>query len=235
MGSEERVIVPLDYSSKLEATPVANEISKLGGTLKVGLQLFLSEGRDLVKLYQRWSSGRVFLDLKFHDIPRTMAAAARSASDLDVWAFSVHASAGPDGIQAACENKGRSLVLASTILTSFDQKTCHNIYGKLNVSLAAAVLSQIAVEAGVDGIICSPHEARTVRPIIGNDKLIVTPGIRFRDSPPKDQFRISTPAEAIKATATHIVMGDPITHSQTHTTKEAFLMAASEVESAMRS
>ncbi len=213
---KDRLIIALDVARASEAQKIVQEIGDSASTYKVGKQLFTAEGpqvvRDLV------ASGRkVFLDLKFHDIPNTVAGAVQSASALGVSMLTVHASGGTKMLKAAAEAAAASpinpLILAVTVLTSLNDADLQELGLPVGVADQVLRLAGIARNAGCTGIVASAHEASSIRRNLGEGFVIVTPGVRPSGSDAADQARVVTPAEAFKAGATHIVVGRPITEA----------------------
>jgi orotidine-5'-phosphate decarboxylase len=211
---KDRLIIALDVSRASAAQKIVTEVGDSASTFKVGKQLFTAEGpqvvRDLV------ASGRkVFLDLKFHDIPNTVAGAVKSAAELKVSMLTVHASGGSKMLQAATEaatsSSSKPLILAVTVLTSLSDEDLQELGLPVGVADQVLRLAGIARNAGVGGIVASAHEARSLRRNLGEGFAIVTPGVRPTGSATGDQARVVTPAEALEAGATHIVVGRPIT------------------------
>jgi orotidine-5'-phosphate decarboxylase len=209
----ERLIVALDVPSAGEAQKLVARISGSAGVYKVGLQLFIAEGpgivRDLV------SSGRqVFLDLKLHDIPTTIALAVKSAAELGVHMLTVHAGGGAAMLRAATEAAaGRVNILAVTVLTSLNDDDMQEVGVSGRVSDQVLRMAALAKSAGCQGIVTSPRESSMVRRALGEGFAIVTPGVRPAGAESNDQQRIATPAQAISNGASHIVVGRPITHA----------------------
>lgn len=211
---KDKLIVALDVETADKALALVKELHGVAGMFKVGSQLFTSAGpqivRDIVAL-----NAKVFLDLKFHDIPHQVAGAARAAAELGVSLFTIHASGGSEMMRSAVEavsDRSRTKVLAITVLTSIDE----NILSEIGVTSSPAEsvmrLMRLAESAGVDGVVASPQEIQTIRRTVSNpDFLIVTPGIRPATSQSGDQKRIATPAAAIGAGASYLVVGRPIT------------------------
>jgi orotidine-5'-phosphate decarboxylase len=212
-GMRERLIVALDVSSAAEAQQLVTRIGDAAGIYKVGLQLFTAEGpsvvRDLVS-----SGRRVFLDLKLHDIPTTVALAVKAANELGVYMLTIHASGGAAMLRAAAEAAaGRLNLLAVTVLTSLNDEDMQEIGIAGRVSDQVLRMASLAQSAGCHGIVTSPREALTVRKAMEEGFAIVTPGIRPAGAEINDQQRIATPAQALSNGASHIVVGRPITHA----------------------
>jgi orotidine-5'-phosphate decarboxylase len=216
MLEKDRLIVALDVSSATQARPIVQAIGDAATTYKIGKQLFTAEGPQLVR--ELIASGRkVFLDLKYHDIPNTVGAAVRSAAELGVTMLTVHASGGSKmlkaAVEAAAQSAARPTVLAVTVLTSMSDDDLPEI------GVSGAVLAQVlrlgtlAHKAGCGGLVASAHEARELRRELGQGFAIVTPGVRPAGSAAGDQARIVTPRDAIAAGATHLVVGRPILES----------------------
>lgn len=179
---------------------------------KIGAQLFTRLGPDIVHEVQGLGK-RVFLDLKYHDIPNTVSHAAKAAADLGVGLFTLHASGGQSMIaaaRAAVENTP-ARILAVTLLTSLNETALRNELGIPETpEQAVARLAKLAVEAGAHGIVCSPREIRILRDTLGSEPLIVTPGVRPHWASMDDQQRVLTPREAAEAGASMVVVGRPI-------------------------
>ena len=211
--SRDRLIVALDVSSAAQARRIVQTIGDAASTYKVGKQLFTAEGPQIVR--DLVASGRkVFLDLKFHDIPNTVAGAVRSACELGVAMLTVHASGGSNMLKAAAETAAQSatkpLVLAVTVLTSFADADLQEI-GVQGTTLSQVLrLGALARNAGCGGLVASAKEAKELRRALGEDFAIVTPGVRPAGSAAGDQARVVTPADAIAAGATYLVVGRPI-------------------------
>ncbi|MDO8435579.1 MAG: orotidine-5'-phosphate decarboxylase [bacterium] len=210
MQPHERIIVALDVPTLKEARALVEKLSPHVGFFKVGLQLATSVGAPQVVEAIQDCGGRVFLDLKFNDIPNTVGEASKAAVACGVFMFNVHASAGIAAMKAAVANKDRSLVLAVTVLTSFDEKDCSHIFGD-RPAVVVPTLAEDALEAGCDGIICSPKELVLFKDEKFVRLLKVVPGIRPEWARTDDQKRFTTPMEAIKAGADYLVIGRPIT------------------------
>lgn len=221
VGKLERrnLIVALDVETAAEARGIVAELKDCVGAFKIGLQLFSAAGPDLVREVVD-SGAKVFLDLKFHDIPNTVAKAAREVSKLGVWMFNVHASGGSEmmrrtivEVAEACSVRPgeRPLVIAVTVLTSSNEDTLIETGLRGPVDSQVLKLAALASNCGLDGIVASPHEVKLVRENIADkDFIIVTPGIRPAFATNDDQKRVMTPGEAVSAGADHLVIGRPI-------------------------
>ena len=212
----ERLIVALDVSSAAAAQKIVAAVGDSAFTYKVGKQLFTAEGPQIVR--DLVASGRqVFLDLKYHDIPSTVASAVREAAKLHVSMLTVHASGGGRMLRAAVDaarNMNPSLmVLAVTVLTSLDNSDLEKMGVRGKVVDQVLRLSALAIADGCDGVVASAQEATELRNELDGEFLIVTPGVRPAGMGRGDQVRVVTPAEAIAAGATHIVVGRPITQA----------------------
>jgi len=210
--ARDRIFVALDFGNSDKVASLVPYLVPYVGGFKIGLELIsaVGGGPRAVKLVQSLR-GRVFYDGKFHDIPNTMAGAAREVAGLGVLMFNVHASAGVEAMKAAVANRGDSLVLAVTVLTSLSDSDCQLIYGAPSRDRVME-FALMAKEAGCNGVICSPKELEFLRrePALAN-MLMVTPGVRSAWAAVGDQKRVMTPAEAIKAGASFLVIGRPIT------------------------
>ena len=213
MLNRDRLIVALDVSSAAQARQIVQSIGESASTYKVGKQLFTAEGPQIVR--DLVASGRkIFLDLKFHDIPNTVAGAVGEAANLGVTMLTVHASGGSKMLQAAAEAAAQSaskpMVLAVTVLTSLSDADLSELGVAGSVATQVLRLGAIARNAGCGGLVASALEARELRLELGNDFAIVTPGVRPAGTAVGDQARVLTPAEAIAAGATYLVVGRPI-------------------------
>lgn len=213
MPKNERLVVALDVKSLDEAKAMVDRLIPAVKIFKVGLGLFTLCGPAAVKMVND-KSGKVFLDLKFHDIPNTVASAVKSASDLGVFMLNVHSLGGSEMMRKAAETvKGlseRPLILGVTILTSMDQRAISEVGIGKGMEEEVLNLAAMAKESGLDGVVASPQETSAIRKKLGKDFIIVTPGVRPSWAAAGDQKRIATPAEAIKAGADYIVVGRPI-------------------------
>ena len=214
-----KLIVALDVETVSEARQLVRKLKGIPGMFKVGSQLFTAAGPDVVR--EIISSGeRVFLDLKFHDIPNTVAAAGVEATRLGVSIFNVHATGGSEMMRqtvdavaecAIAENIRRPLVIAVTVLTSADAATLAEVGYDSEPAALAPRLARLAEESGIDGVVASPLEVGLIRSAVKNPHFVViTPGVRPKQAALGDQKRVTTPREAIEAGADYIVVGRPI-------------------------
>ena len=215
--NDPKIIVALDYDNQQDATTLVKNLDPSLCRLKVGKELFTTCGPDIVKRVQDLGF-EVFLDLKFHDIPATVAKACASAANLGVWMLNVHALGGSEMLKAARTAVNESihspLLIAVTILTSSDQAYLDEI--GLNRELGEQVLrlAKLTQSAGLDGVVCSAKEAKFISAEIGKDFVLVTPGIRPVGSQQNDQKRIMTPGMALKNGSNYLVIGRPITQAE---------------------
>lgn len=211
MEVKDRIIVALDVDSLDKVKLLVESLAPYVGCFKVGLELLTAVGASKVIEFIHSLDGQVFYDGKFDDIPNTVGGAAKAVAELNVKMFNVHASAGIEAMMAAVANKGQSLVLAVTVLTSLEENNAHLIFGAPSKAKVLQ-LARDAKLAGCDGIICSPQELELLSKQKELDSLLkVTPGVRPGWAATGDQKRIMTPAEAIKAGATALVIGRSIT------------------------
>lgn len=218
MTAKDRLIVALDVDTEERALEAVEKLKASVKFFKVGFELFSSYGPSIVGKIRK-TGCEVFLDLKFHDIPNTVAKAAASVTGLGVYMFNCHALGGHEMMKAALlatEETARKLkiarpkVLAVTILTSMDENALKKIGIDDNIGAEVLKLAVSAKEAGLNGVVASSVEARAIRKRLGKDFLIVTPGVRPADTSTQDQKRTATPKEAIEAGADFIVVGRPI-------------------------
>jgi len=212
MNARDRLIVALDVPKAEAARALVDQLAGRVGLFKIGSQLFTAAGPEFVQeIVGRGEN--VFLDLKFHDIPNTVAGAVSSASRLGVSLVDVHGLGGRAMLEAAVGALPamKTRLLAITILTSHDEKTLGQIGVNGSVHDSVRRLAVLAKEAGLDGVVASPHEVALIREACGTDFLIVTPGIRPAGAAAGDQTRAATPATALAAGADYLVVGRPIT------------------------
>ena len=210
------VIVALDYDNQDSALTLADRLDPTLCQLKVGKELFTAAGPSVVKkLTDRGFD--IFLDLKFHDIPNTVAKAIGTAADLGVWMTNVHASGGSRMMSAArqaLDSKGSDMLLIGvTVLTSMDVSDLEEVGVQGNASAQVLRLAELAKNSGLDGVVCSAQEAKLLKESLGQGFKLVTPGIRLADSVADDQRRIVTPADALALGSDYLVIGRPITKS----------------------
>lgn len=206
------VLVALDVATRERALQLAHDLENEVGGFKVGLELFCACGPEIVEAI---GAKRVFLDLKFHDIPNTVAAVSRVAARLGVHIFNVHCLGGAEMMRAAAdaarETNPNVKIIGVTILTSHDNDSLARIGIHEAPEQAVPRLAELAQNAGLDGVVCSAREIAPVRARCGADFMLVTPGIRPAGSELGDQKRVLTPTEALKAGANYLVVGRPIT------------------------
>ncbi len=213
-SASSKIIVALDVPSRKKALELVEKLDDQAAFLKVGAQLFTEAGPGLLdELHKRGK--RVFLDLKVHDIPNTVAGAIKAAARKRVSMVTVHASGGKEMLKAAQEAAGPNGpdVFAVTLLTSLNSEDVEQVFGRAPVSLVDEVvrLAGLAAETGLPGVVASPTEVKTIKRSYGDALLVVTPGIRLPGDDPGDQSRYSTPGAAARAGADYIVVGRSIT------------------------
>ena len=204
------IIAALDVPDAEQAIKLAEAIAPAVGAFKIGKELFVSAGPDIVKRV-RDTGASVFLDLKFHDIPNTVAKAVASAVRLDVQMLTVHACGGTAMLKAAVKAAGDGpIVLGVTVLTSMDENDLADVGVQKSPADQVLHLAQLATQAGLKGLVCSPKEIAPLREVLPPEVQLVTPGIRPAGSDSDDQKRVMTPAKAISAGADWLVIGRPI-------------------------
>jgi orotidine-5'-phosphate decarboxylase len=203
----EKIIVALDIPSSEQGLALISALSGAVGFFKIGLQSYTADGQALIR-----PAGNVFLDLKLHDIPNTVAKAVEAAGALGVKMLTLHLSGGSEMIRAAVRaRKNGMLLLGVTVLTSSTEETLRETGVPEKMSDQVLRLARLGVANGIDGLVASPHEARVLREEFGDKIKIVTPGIRPAGSNPGDQKRFATPRQAIESGADYLVIGRPIT------------------------
>ncbi len=213
--TDSRIIVALDYPDARQALQFVDQISPSLCRVKIGKELFTAAGPELVKnLVARGYD--VFLDLKFHDIPNTVNKAISAATQLGVWMVNVHALGGRDMMIAAKQavqaiDERPPYLIAVSVLTSTNQQGLNEIGIQKTPAQAVMDLTALALDCGLDGMVCSAQEAASIRDKFGEQPLLVTPGIRPQGSESNDQQRIMTPQQAIAAGSSYLVIGRPIT------------------------
>jgi len=214
MPADPRVIVALDFPAAAPALALLEQLDPARCRVKVGKELFTRGGPQLVERAVAAGFG-VFLDLKFHDIPNTVAGACAAAADLGVWMVNVHASGGPAMLRAARERldglSSPPLLIAVTVLTSLDASDLAAVGCPGEPAERVLQLARLSQQAGLDGVVCSPLEAAAVRAELGPDFRLVTPGVRPVFAASGDQKRVMTPAQALAVGADYLVIGRPIT------------------------
>jgi orotidine-5'-phosphate decarboxylase len=219
MLAKDKLIIALDVETPAKALDLVKELHSLAGMFKVGSQLFTAAGPQIVRDIIAQES-KVFLDLKFHDIPHQVAGAARSAAELGVSLFTVHASGGSEMMrravnsvnEVAAKSGVRSSVLAISVLTSIDADVLAQIGVTSTPAESVLRLVKLAEASGVDGVVASPQEIASIRQTVNRPEfLVVTPGIRPATNETGDQKRVATPSAAIAAGASYLVVGRPIT------------------------
>jgi orotidine-5'-phosphate decarboxylase len=227
MNDEQRItnklIVALDVSTAKEARTAVSELKDLGVGFKIGLQLFVAEGGGFVRELTE-SGERVFLDLKFHDIPNTVAAAAVEAAGLGVWMFNLHAAGGSEMMErtasavreiCAREQLRQPKIIGVTVLTSSNRESLREVGIENEVLSQVVNLAKLTESCGLDGVVASPLEIAAIRETVGKDFLIVTPGIRPESAiAGDDQKRVLTTAQAVRAGADYLVVGRPILRAE---------------------
>lgn len=214
--TDSKIIVALDYADSASALNLVNQLDPSLCKLKVGKELFTAAGPQFVeKLIAK--DFQVFLDLKFHDIPNTVAKACEAASNLGVWMLNVHASGGTAMMQAALEGVDKSshspYLIAVTVLTSMSQENLHEIGIENNIENQVLKLAKLTQLAGLHGVVCSALEAKLLKQQLPAEFLLVTPGIRPANAGKDDQTRILTPTQALTVGASYLVIGRPITQA----------------------
>ncbi len=216
---KERIIVALDVTTADEARECVAELSPTVGAFKIGLQLFTSAGSDFVR--ELVEDGiKIFLDLKFHDIPATVAKTSVESARLGVWMFNVHSSGGTEmirrtveSVEEVCqkENLDRPKIIGVTVLTSSDKASLRELGIEETVDERVLRLARISLSNGLNGVVASPRETDLIRQeITGHDFLVVTPGIRMTEVEGEDQKRVMTPGDAIIHGSDYLVIGRPI-------------------------
>ena len=214
--NDPKIIVALDYPGAVPALALAHRLSPELCRLKVGKELFTATGPSLLEQLMK-SGFEIFLDLKFHDIPNTTAQACKAAASLGVWMINVHALGGRKMLEAAQIAVSGSVrppkLIAVTLLTSMNQEDINDIGINASPEEMVLRLAKLAQESGLDGVVCSAMETELLRKHCGNKFCLVTPGIRPADASLDDQSRVMTPAAALQAGSSYLVIGRPITRA----------------------
>lgn len=214
------VICSLDTGNLQHAKETVTRLAPHVGAFKIGHALTLGNGLHVVEELREAGAKRIFLDLKFHDIPNTVALAVHEAAKYGVWMMTVHISGGPAMLQAAVEQARsfgedqRPLLVGVSVLTSLDEETLHRDLG-INRSLESQVLelSKMAISNDLDGVVSSPHEAAAIRNAVGHSPIIVTPGIRMADAATHDQKRVADAKTALANGSSYLVIGRALSES----------------------
>lgn len=217
----DRVIVALDFNKKEDALRVVDELDGLVDFFKVGLELFISEGPEIIKILKKRNK-RVFLDLKLHDIPNTVSKAVRASLNYDVEMLTIHSTGGFEMMKRAKEileeqkikENLKTKIIAVSVLTSLDSDTLKEIFGfPIDVRALVLNLASLSKKAGLDGVVASAREVREIKNYCGKEFIVVTPGIRIENSASNDQKRTATVKEAFSLGADYVVIGRAITLS----------------------
>lgn len=216
------IICAVDTTDVTQARSLAEQLSGCVGALKLGLEFFTANGAAGVAQVAS-PDFPVFLDLKFHDIPNTVAKAVNATAGIDTFLMTVHSAGGAAMMKAAAEaasqnaektGRRRAMVVGVTVLTSLDEGDLHSIGVEGGVLAQVVRLAELAQQSGLDGVVCSPHEIEAIRRACGADFKLVVPGIRPAGSAAGDQKRVLTPKEALEKGADYLVIGRPITEAQ---------------------
>ncbi|MFL2964250.1 MAG: orotidine-5'-phosphate decarboxylase [Methylophilaceae bacterium] len=211
-----KIIVALDFGSLSETEDFLKKVKGQNCRVKVGKELFTNEGPNVIKLIQQYGF-EIFLDLKFHDIPNTVSRAIKASCNLGIWMVNVHASGGKQMLLAAREavdsSSNKPILIAVTILTSYDNYSFQELGFKNNLLDQIAYLATLSENSGMDGIVCSANDIPSIKPLVKEKFQFITPGVRLTNSN-DDQKRVTTPEDAIKQGSNYLVIGRPITSSK---------------------
>ena len=211
------IVVALDFDNGKQALELVERLDPQRCRLKVGKELFTSEGPQLVESLQK-KNFDVFLDLKFHDIPNTTAKAVAAAANMGVWMVNVHASGGQRMMEAAAESlqgfQQKPILIAVTVLTSMEQQDLAGIGLDVTPQQQVERLAKLTQDSGLDGVVCSAQEAQSLKQLCGSDFQLITPGIRPSFAQQGDQRRVMTPEQAMQAGVDYMVIGRPITQAK---------------------
>lgn len=218
MKQESKIVVALDYQNQQDALSFVDKLSGSDCKLKVGKEMFTHFGPTFVSTLVN-KGFDVFLDLKFHDIPNTVAKAVKAAADLGVWMVNVHAVGGSKMMIAAKQSlndfgQDAPLLIAVTVLTSMDESDLKGVGVERSAREQVMMLAQLTADSGLDGVVCSAQEANPLKSQLGKDFKLITPGIRPAGSAAGDQKRIVTPEQAIINGSDYLVIGRPITQAE---------------------
>lgn len=217
--SSDKLIVALDVPNMAKVRQLVEQLDDSVSYYKVGMELFYGVGIDVIR-YLKNSGKNIFVDLKMHDIPNTVAQGASMLTKMGMSMLNVHALGGAAMMKGAAQavantaaslNIPRPKLIAVTVLTSMGNEDWDTLHYKLSISEQVVLLAKMAKDSGLDGVVASPQEAALIREACGDDFLIVTPGVRPQGADTNDQSRIATPSMAMKNGATHLVVGRPIT------------------------
>lgn len=221
MTPKDKIILALDVSSEGEAVALVKELKDQVGAFKIGLELFTSAGPRIIEAVKNAGAERIFFDGKFHDIPNTVAGAARAATRMGVWMFNVHTTGGTAMMRAAVDAASDEahrlgievpVIIGVTVLTSISEEVLqHELSVPILLENQVTHLAQLAQNSGLDGVVSSPREIIPVKAACGPEFLVVTPGVRPAWAAANDQKRIMTPSEAVEAGADYMVIGRAIT------------------------
>jgi len=215
---KQKICLALDVSTRREALDLVKPLHDLTGMFKVGMQLFTAEGPSLVMEIIE-AGGRVFLDLKFHDIPNTVKNAAVEAAKIGVSMMTIHTAGGAAMMQAVASElrdkfgASKPIVVGVTVLTSLDDRALGEVGIASGMDAQVLRMAKLAESSGLDGVVCSPQEITSLRSVVGRNFKIVTPGVRMAGQSADDQQRTATPREAIEAGADYIVVGRAVTNA----------------------
>jgi len=211
-----KIIVALDFGSLSETEDFLKKVKGQNCRVKVGKELFTNEGPNVIKLIQQYGF-EIFLDLKFHDIPNTVSRAIKASCNLGVWMVNVHASGGKQMLLAAREavdsSSNKPILIAVTILTSYDKYSFQELGFKNNLLDQIAYLATLSENSGMDGIVCSANDIPSIKALVKEKFQFITPGVRLANSN-DDQKRVTTPEDAITQGSNYLVIGRPITSSE---------------------
>lgn len=211
-----KIIVALDFGSLSETEDFLKKVKGQNCRVKVGKELFTNEGPNVIKLIQQYGF-EIFLDLKFHDIPNTVSRAIKASCNLGVWMVNVHASGGKQMLLAAREavdsSSNKPILIAVTILTSYDNYSFQELGFKNNLLDQIAYLATLSENSGMDGIVCSANDIPSIKALVKEKFQFITPGVRLANSN-DDQKRVTTPEDAITQGSNYLVIGRPITSSE---------------------
>ena len=215
--SNPRIIVALDFDDADNAIAFCKKLDPMLCRVKVGLELYLTAGEAIIARLHDMGFA-IFLDLKFHDIPNTVAQACKRAAALGVWMVNIHALGGRKMMEMAREaiesETNRPLLIGVTILTSMSDEALHQVGVNDTAELAVSRLASLAQHSGLDGVVCSPREVKNLRTQFDEDFVLVTPGIRMSSEQQHDQVRVLGPKEAIEQGSSYLVIGRPITRAE---------------------